>query len=151
MILSLIVVDVIDIGARTDRDQHLLSVFGERDITRPVPATAQSAAAGQVGDFLRCAGGLEVAALIRKTNHSVGIADIYPLRIRAQRIERDAEWLVQSLCKHLDGLGFSVATHAAEDLDVSRFALRQKNVAVGSSANFARIAETFSIEVHFEA
>src|SRR5512146_1961963 len=60
MVLGGIVVGVVDVGARADGDEHLFVVLGEVNSASPVSAAAKAAAAREVGDVLRPAGGLEI-------------------------------------------------------------------------------------------
>src|SRR5947208_3063705 len=54
VVLDRIVVGVVDVGPRADRDVHLLAVEGKRQVSRPMPAAAQPSEAGKIGyDHLR--------------------------------------------------------------------------------------------------
>ena len=75
-------------------DVHLLAVEREGDVARPVAAAAQQAAARDVvDDRLGLAARVEIAVAIGEAHDGVGVADVDPLRIRAGRVERDAERL----------------------------------------------------------
>ncbi len=58
-------VGVVDVGVRADGGEELAAVFGEDQVAGPVAAAAQASAAGQVGEVLHGAGGLQVAVLDR--------------------------------------------------------------------------------------
>ena len=98
-------VRVVDIGMRSNRHQHVLSVRGKDDVPGPV-----TTAAGQFGQGLSRAAGLHVPNLVRKTNHGCGVAHVHPLRIGATGIEVDPEraLLVGGEGLHLAGLAVGV-------------------------------------------
>src|SRR5579884_1819610 len=133
-----IVVSVIDVRVRANRDEHLLAIGREDDVARPVAAAAQVSAARQIGDLLLWPACLHVAILVREANDRIGVADVHPLRIRPGRIEVDAEWFAQSCGKHLRSLRLAILANAAEDLYVAGIALSQEQER--SSAALARMA-----------
>jgi hypothetical protein len=75
----------------------------------------------QVRDMLRWATRLQIAVLIRKSNHGIQIADIDPLWIGTQWIERNAEWSLQSTGEKRHLFGLAVAGHPTKDSDVAGF------------------------------
>ena len=114
-------------------------------------AAAQPAAARQVrNNHLLVAPGLEVAALIRKTDDRVGVGDIDKARIGAGRIKGDAEGLAQVVGKdggavHLSVLALTQHLHPASS------AFGHEQVAVGRSDNLARVGQSLGQQVHRKA
>src|SRR5436190_22064208 len=80
---------------------------------------------------------LQVAIVIGKALNGIGVSDVNPLRIGARRIKCDAKRLAQpgSECGCL--LGLAVFSDAAENLNLSALALRDKNIPIGSGSHFA--------------
>src|SRR5581483_5359832 len=78
-------VHVIVIRSRADRDEQFLPVWRELQIACPVTTTGR-----QIGNVLSPPGGFQIAVMIRKSHHGVGLADVYPLRVGTRRIKRDS-------------------------------------------------------------
>ena len=72
-------VGVVHIGVRADGGEELCPVLGEDQVAGPVAAAAQTSAAGQIGQMLLRAAGLQVAVLVGEANDAVGVADVRPL------------------------------------------------------------------------
>src|SRR5262249_17351030 len=115
---SLICIRIVDVGYRANRNVHLLSVFGKSDVARPVPAAAEAAAAGQVGDLLRRASRFEVSILVGNADYRIRVADVDPFRIWSRRVKRNSKRLGQAGGEGLGAFRFAVFRHAAENLDV---------------------------------
>src|SRR5438105_637727 len=93
---------------RADGDEHLFSIWCEDDIARPVAATPKFAPARDIGDNgLHLSAWFNVSIFVRKADDRVGVADIYPLGIRPERIKRDTERPFQIGCVDLIDLRFS--------------------------------------------
>jgi hypothetical protein len=86
MVFGWMRVGIVDIRARTDGNKHGFSVGRELNVTRPV-----AAAIGQIGDVLRSASGLQIAALVAEAHDRVGVGYVYPFRIRAWRVKGNAK------------------------------------------------------------
>ena len=139
-------VRIVHIRRRTHRHKHLLAIRRKIDGARPV-----ATAAGQIGDMLRRAARLQIAVVIRKANHFVGVADINPLRIRPRRIKRNPVRTLQAAGENLHLFRLAVAGHAAKHANAPGIALGQKNVAVGSGPQQSRILQSRGIHLHLES
>ncbi len=83
----------VEVPLGADGDEHPLAVRREGEVPRPVSAGGR----GQLGDDdLGSAAGLQVAVAIGIADHPVGLGDIDPLWGGPQRIEGDAERLIQA-------------------------------------------------------
>src|SRR4029077_4616357 len=89
-----IIIDIVDVGTRADRDIHLLAIERERDIAGPVTTATKAPTAGKVGDFLRGACRFEVSVLVGKAHDGVGVPNIDPLRVWSYWIKGDPKGLV---------------------------------------------------------
>ena len=69
----------------------------------------------------------------------------------SKRIKGNPEGLVQSLGENRYLPRRTVCAYSAKDLDLARLALRQKEVAVRSSADQARIVQLAGVELHLES
>jgi hypothetical protein len=110
-----------------------------------------AAAARKLGKPFLGPAGLQVAVLVRETDDRVGVADVDVLRVRAAGIEGDAEGQHQALGKDRNLLWLAVGGDAAKDPDYAGSALGQKDVAVGSGAQLARVVETRGVQLDLEA
>src|SRR6266700_8090182 len=101
--------------------------------------------------MLRRAAGLQISVLVSKTHHGTLIGHIHPLRIRAGRVEGDAEWPLQLTGKNLHLLRLPITGNSAENLDLAGIGLREKKIPIRSSANQAWIPKSGSILLDLES
>ena len=71
-----VIVRIVIVGVRSDRDEQLGAVPVKSRNARPVAASPKAPATGDCHQHLRLAAGLHVAVVIRKTHHGVGVAHI---------------------------------------------------------------------------
>ena len=115
-------------------------------------AAAQASAAGQLGEVLRRAAGLQIAILIREAHDAVGVANVDPLRIGAGGIEGDAEGLVQAGQRRRRlASGLPSASTPRKTLILPVCAFGEEEIAVGRDAQEPRIVEAGGIELDLEA
>src|SRR5438270_2442059 len=114
-------------------------------------AAAQSPASGKIGDLLFASSSFQVAILVRKANHRVGIADVDPFRIRSWGIKSDAKWLPQPAGKHLIALGLTVRGDAAQDFNYAGITLSDEQIAIRGRSDLTRIIETIGVQIDFES
>ncbi len=116
-----------DVRARTDRDEHPLSVEGKGDVAGAVAA----AAIGQMGDdHLGRRARLEIAAVIGEADHRVVVGHVDPLRIVARRVEGDAEGAVEVVGEDLVLGGGIGPVGGAQDPDPVGAGLGDEDIAV---------------------
>src|SRR5262249_2174244 len=89
-------------------------------------------------DQLGMSGGLLVAALVGHADEAVAVCDIEPLRIRAGRVERHAEGLVQSAHKDLATRQRAAARGQVVHTYIVRLRFSDEEITVGSYTNDAR-------------
>ncbi len=143
---------VVHIGAGADGDPHAFAVEREGDVTGPVASAAQLRVAGKDGDNgLRLGGCDEVAGRVREADDAGGVRDVDPVRLRAQRIERDAEGVVEAAGEGAGDDGVAVRRASAQHHDLSRGAVGDEEVAIGRGADEPRLPESLRIELHLEA
>ena len=98
-----------------------------------------------------CARRLQIAILIRQPHHRIRVADINPLRIGAYRVKGDPERTLQASGEGGNLLGLAVRCPAAENLDLSRRAVRHEEVAIRRHAHLPRLGQPFmDVELHLE-
>ena len=94
---------------------------------------------------------LQIAILVGKANDRIRVAHVNPLRIGSGRVEINSEWPVQTSRKDFGTFRFSFGGDAMEDADFSASAFGDKEIAVGSGTNQARLVQSRSVEFDFEA
>src|SRR5215813_6331743 len=152
MVLARVVVHLIDVGIRADGDEQRLSIEREGNVSRPVSAPTRPATAWQVRNHgLSGPARFEVAVLVGKPDHRVGIRHVHVLGLWTQRVERYAEGFMQSSGKNGGLLRLAVGGDAAKNLDLAGPALGEEQIAVRSGANQARILQARSVKLDFEA
>ena len=109
------------------------------------------ATAWQIKQMLRRSGADEIPDVIGKTHNRIHVADVHPLRIRPERIERDAERRVQAAGENLHLLWLAVRGDAAENFDPARAGFREKDVSVGSDTHQAGIGQAGGEDLDLEA
>src|SRR5256885_1550940 len=139
-------IGVIDIGSRANGNEHLLAICREHDVARPVAVSA-----GYVGNMFGRAARLQIAVLVRKANDGIRVAHVNPLWIGSGRVEINSKWPVQASRKDFGAFRFSFGGDAVEDADFSAAAFGDKEIAVGSGANQARLIQSRGVEFDFEA
>src|SRR5215470_32971 len=82
-----------------------------------------------------------VSALIGKANDLVLGADVQPLRVGSLRIEGDAIRAFQPAGEDLHLFRLTVAAHATEYADFSRFAFGEEDVAIRRGSQQPRVLE----------
>ena len=111
-----------------------------------------SAGMGNIGHHhFRRSARLEVSDAIGEAHDAVRIANVDVLRIRSQRIEGDAERLVQAVHKYLRGLRRARLADAAHDQDFAGPATGDEEVAIRRGADHPRIAEASCQAVDLKA
>ena len=106
------------------------------------PPPGKLAARGDaLDDRLRRAARLEIAALVREADDRVGVADVDPLRVRSERIERDPERPVEAHGEGRHGPRAAVGPASANHPHAARIALGDEQVAVRRRANQPGIVE----------
>src|SRR5580700_8254797 len=94
----------------------------------------------------------QVARVIRKTDHAIGVADVDPLRVVADGIKRDPEGAIQTASECGNLLRLAIGAAAAENLDLLRTAIGHKEVAIGGHADLARLGKSFmGVQLYVEA
>ena len=144
-------IGVVDVGVRADRRKQFAAIEREGEIARPVTSAAKSPATGQIGELLHGTGGCEVAVMVREANDGVGVADVNPLWVGAERIKRDAERLMEIGGKDRHLLWFAISVDAAKHLDLAGLALSEEQIAVGRETDQARVLEIGGVELNLEA
>ena len=116
---------------------------GEKSTSRVQwPPPVSRAKPGSSGDDrLGLAGRLGVAVLVGEADDRVGVGDVDVRRVRARRVEGDAERLVEARGEDLGQLGLAVAVGVAEDLDPAGLALGDEDVAVGGGHDDAGVGQ----------
>src|SRR5213075_226726 len=135
---------VIDIGSRANRNEHLLAICREHDVARPVAVSA-----GNVGNMFGRAARLQIAILVRKANDGVRVTHVNPLRIGSGRVEINSKWPVQTSRKDFGAFRVSFGGDAVEDADFSTAAFGDKEIAVGSGTDQARLVQSRSVKFDF--
>jgi hypothetical protein len=92
---------------------------------------------------------LEVAIGIREAHDRIRVRHVDPLRVRARRIEGNAERLVQARGEHL--LARLAILGRAQHPDAAGAALDHEYVAVGRNAHLARSFEPGGEQAHLES
>src|SRR5258705_13922002 len=115
MELAFVDVWIVDVGLRSDRNEHALAILRKDHVARGVTTSGQL----RDEDFCR-AGRLYVAAVVRKADDRVGVADVDPLRVGAGWEERHAKWLAEPAGEHGRLLGLAVGAATAQDADLPR-------------------------------
>src|SRR5581483_9818691 len=124
------------------RDVHLRAVLRENDVARPVAAAFEPAAAGNTGDDrLARAARPRVAAPVREAHDRSRVRHVNVLRVRADRIEGDAEWLIQALGEEFADFGPAIAVRVAQHADAVRPRFRDEEIALRRGADHARVRE----------
>ena len=114
----------------------------ERDVARPVPAAAQQAAGRDVRhDHLRFGSRVQVSVLVREPHDAARLADVDEARIRAGRIEGDAERPVEARREDLVDLRLARAVFRAQHAHAAGPALGDEEIAVRRGADQPRIVE----------
>jgi hypothetical protein len=141
MKLTLMGVGVIDVGAGADGDEHVLAVFGEDNVARPVAAAGELGVTRNVGnDGLSGTGGVEIAQVVREALDGGGVADVdVPWIVRG--VEGDAERMVEAGGELFNLGGLAVGAHAAQDEEDAGAGVGEEQVAVGRDADEARHGE----------
>ena len=100
---------------------------------------AELTAAGQRGNHhLGRTARLEIAALVRKPHHRIGVGDVQPTRRSVHGIKSNAERPIQSGGKHRHRLGPALVAAAAQYPQVARLAFHNEDIAIRSRTNQAR-------------
>src|SRR5437879_12443449 len=94
---------------------------------------------------------LQVACAIGKAHDTVGVGDIYPLRIIAARKERNSKRAAQPARKNLvrDRLGRAV--REAKDANTAGVCLGDEDVCIWRDPDDARSAQSFREQLDVEA
>ena len=92
-------------------------------------------------DLLRLARCLEVAVLIAKSDHAVAVGDVDPSWIGANRIECDAEGLVQTTRINDITDGFGAAGRDPQDVHLVEHAVGDEQIPVGRDADYPRLVQ----------
>lgn len=141
-------IGVISIGAGAYGDKHMLAVFTENDIARPVAASGELGVAGNIGDDgLSSRGGVHVAGAIRESLDGGGIAHVNVPGV-VGGIEGDAEGVIKAGGELLDLSGLAVRSHAAKNKESSCTGVGKKEIAVRRGADQARHGKSSLAERH---
>src|SRR5215470_7478751 len=95
---------------------------------------------------LRRCTSFEVAIRIRDADHGAGICNIDELRIRAGRIEGDAERPIEPGSKSRRHRGFAIGSHPTKNLNYTQITFGEKDVAIWRCLKFARIVKSACVE-----
>src|SRR6516225_8312727 len=133
------------VAARTHRDEHTGTIFGEDDVPSPMAAPRQSG-----DDRLGGTGGLQIAGSIGKADDRVGIRDIDKSRVRSGRPERDAKRPIETVGEGVD-LWRSRVARRAQHANAAGSALRDKNVASRCNPEQTRVIEPAGEELNGKA
>ena len=93
----------------------------------------------------------EVAIVIRKTLHRIGIADVNPLRIFSRRDRTQSRTVVSDLIAKVDFCSGFPSLDAAKNRDLALSKSRPENIAVGRGQHLARLVQAGSIDIDFES
>src|SRR5262245_59981884 len=86
-------------------------------------------------DRLRCARCLCIATFVRKTDHGVGVANVYILGFCTDRVEGNPDGSVQACGKDLIHLGLAVAIGIPKYANSIRATFGEKEVPVWGANN----------------
>ena len=125
--------------SRADRDEHRLAVRREDDVARPVAAAGAAAWARWSRPAPRA---FRSPLLVGEADHRVGVRHIDPLRVRAGRVEGDAERAVRALRRRSrSSAGLAAPSAARSTRILPGIALGDEDVAVRRDAHLPRAVE----------
>src|SRR5262245_750064 len=142
-----------NIRARTDRDIHFFTIGRKDNASRPVSAAVQQCTGREMRrELLSGSTRLEIAILIQKPNHTIGIRDVQKLRVVARWIKGDPERFVQiAFGKSFSDIRFAIAVSIAQHLYLISATLYNEDVAIRCAQQESRIAKSAGVQFDFEA
>src|SRR3984893_5637791 len=141
---------IADVGMGTDSDVKLLTVLGEREVTRPMSA-AKTTPAGQIGNncFYGSAS-FQITVLIGKPHHGIRVADINILRSRSRGVESNSIRHRETRREYVVRFDLSLFAQSAKHANSAGRTFREEEIPIGSRDDLSSVFQASGNLFDFE-